>query len=213
MDLTKEVQNVENIKVVIFDFDDTLYRGNCWENWGKHVKEFMLSVFKNEQKVEEVMTKYNIDYRSNGSVIAKATIEEIGSAKKFLEYENTHIYQHDYARLQVIQDYEIAALAKCYPLYIVSNSVIKYIKYHLKNMGINKKHFKKIYQNDFLVEDMTKTIAYKDILKREKAEPNQVVVIGDSYTNDIEPALKLKMQGIWVQSLDETREAIMFLTK
>ena len=78
----------------------------------------------------------------------------------------------------------------------------------MKKMGINRKYFKKIYQNNFLKSDMSKAVAYKKILKKEKVKPTQIVVIGDNYHNDILPALDLGMQGACVGGLEDVRTVL-----
>ena len=213
MNLTKDKKDVENIKVIIFDFDDTLYMDQSWEHWSKYVENFFFSVFKSEDKVKEILQKYNITYLTNGMNIALALIDEMGSAKSFIKYQTQNIYKHDYIKVTNISNDDIAKLKEKYALYIVSNSVKKYVLWHLKLFGINKKYFKKIYQNNFLVKDSTKAYAYKKILKREKVMPEKVLVVGDNYENDIAPALELNMQGAHVHSLEETQNIINKLLK
>ena len=95
-------------------------------------------------------------------------------------------------------------VAKKFSLYIVSNSTKRYVKFHLKKFGINKNMFKKIYQNNFYAHNTTKTPYYAKILAREKVAPHEAVMIGDSYENDIVPAINMGINGVHIKSLAET---------
>lgn len=213
MNLTNELTNVENIKVVIFDFDDTLYRGGTWTRWGDYVINFYNIAVKDPEKCQAFRERYGLDGWSNGATIAKAMIDEFGSARKFSKYGSKFIFQHIVENMIHVSDEEISKISKEYKLYIVSNNTKKYIKHYLGEFEISRKHFKGIYENKFLPKDPTKSHIYHEIMKKTKTKPQEILVVGDNYDNDVLPALNLGMNGAHVTTLDETREVIGFLTK
>lgn len=199
----------ENLKVIIFDFDDTVYNGADWSSWGEYVEEFLKGVFNNNlNKVEEFVKNYNITNKTNGQTIAKATIETMGSAKAFVKFLDKKLYPIYSDSLRWIENQYFETLSKKYSLYIVSNSSTVHTKHYLKYFKINKSYFKKIYRNSFLKEDITKAVVYKEIIKREKVNAEEILIIGDNYNNDIVPALGLGINGIHSTTLEQTKQVL-----
>ena len=203
-EVKRESMNTKEIKVVILDFDDTIYRGDVWAGWGEYVEGFLTKEFKTQEVAQDFMARYQIDDHTNGHNIAKAMIKEKGSAKTFVRFMEKNFYQLPLKNLSHLDEELLKRVAKKFSLYIVSNSTKRYVKFHLKKFGINKNMFKKIYQNNFYAHNTTKTPYYAKILAREKVAPHEAVMIGDSYENDIVPAINMGINGVHIKSLAET---------
>lgn len=201
------------MKVIIFDFDDTLHRGNDWTNWGKFVEAFLTNEFNSNKKAVEFMKKHNITYLTNGQKIAKAMIDETGSANSFVKFQSDNIFPLTLETIRHVDGEKIKELSNHYKLYIVSNNTVKYIKHYLKIWKININSFVNIYQNNFFKSNATKGVIYAKILKQESVLPEESLVIGDNYKNDIVPALELGMNGYHVKSLEDVTGKIEELIK
>ena len=59
--------------------------------------------------------------------------------------------------------------------------------------------FKKLFDNKFKEDDLTKARSMKDILKYTKLPPNQILMVGDSVFHDLLPAQKLGMQVMLIE--------------
>ena len=198
----------KDIKVIVFDFDDTIYIGNIWAGWGDYVKTFFVQQY-GKNKAQNLLDKYNIDNKTNGQTIAKAVICESGSSKPFRDYMEKYIYLLESDDLVHLSNEEFKRLKeKGYTLYIASNSQPTTIKFHLNKFGIDARNFKKICSNKFLKCDITKAKIYTEIMKKENCDPKNILVLGDSYQNDIVPAINLGINAIHVTSLEQTREII-----
>ena len=194
--------------MVIFDFDDTIYNVSSWQGWGEYVRVMLTTILGSEEKAEKLLKTHNISYSTNGQQIATALVHEIGSAGEMIEYLNNNIYDFWVNEVVHLETKDFKKLAKKYSLYIVSNSPIGYLNYHLDKMGIDRSLFKGIYQNDFEREDQTKKVVYAKIIKAEGCEPSEAVMIGDSYANDIVPAIGLGIRGAWINTISDVRNII-----
>ncbi len=185
----------KDLKVIIFDFDGTLHTGEKWENWRNYMSEVLRHALPhfNDKQIDAFLKKYHLAYNCNTSDLAYALIQEFGSAQVMLEYISNNIYRLDYPNLKVISTKFLDKLTKKYSLYIVSNSPFQWITRHLENWNINKKYFKNIYFNNFNNKNPTKALLYQKIMQDEKVTPNQILVIGDNYKDDLEPAINLNM--------------------
>ena len=201
--------NKEKLKVVIFDFDDTIYNISSWKNWGPYVKEMLTEILGSQDNAEKFVEKHNISYSTNGQQIAVALIHELGSAKKMCEYLSKNIFDiWAGTTITHLTNEDFQPIIGKYKLYVLSNSPTTYVLKHLEKMGIDENIFDKICQNDFESNNPTKQVIYKNILKKENLKPDEAVMIGDSYLNDIVPAVELGMQGVWINGLDEVRKII-----
>lgn len=204
---------MQNIRVVIFDFDDTLYRGTDWRHWGDFVKCFFTEFLGDENKAICFMKKHKITHKTLGADIVKAMVADFGSGEAFLKYQEENIYPLTLETIKHIKNEELKKLKKCCKLYIVSNSSVRYVKHYLDKFEIDESNFAGIFQNDFVGDNPSKGVAYSNILDIECVEPSQVLVVGDNYNNDIVPALNLGMQGKCINCLESVEEIIERIIK
>ena len=191
------------IKVVIFDFDDTLYFGVDWKFW----KEEYIAFFENhfsylsaDEKKNLIKKHLNRDYIKNSTDIIKILIAEEGSAKAWLDFRDSisgelseEEKKGNIVPQEEMQEFYNQAKRLNGKLYIVSNSTLKDIKAFAEFYNIDLSIFEKIYTNDYDISDITKERYYKEIIAENNITPSEAMVIGDSYANDILPAKKLKM--------------------
>jgi len=210
--MAKEKFDPNKVKVVIFDFDDTIYNTDSWKYWETYVELMLTHILGNKNRVNDFLNKHGISCRTNGQQIATALIAEIGSAKEMTDYLAENIYDiWDGTHIISLNNEDFKVIKNKYKLYIVSNGARAYVLCHLKKIGIDESIFEEIYQNDFENHNPTKQVVYSKIIKKEKVTPEEVIMIGDSYTNDIVPALNLGMQGVWVNDLNDVRATISAL--
>ena len=114
------VNNAKNsvIKAIIFDFDDTLYNGPVWENWGNYTKNYVYSNFENP---EEIYEKYGFTSNSNGASFVRMTIAEKGTSKPFYDYQMNNICELNLTNVVVVDSERLREISKKYKLFIVSN--------------------------------------------------------------------------------------------
>lgn len=184
------------IKTIIFDFDDTLYFGDVWQDLPQFWLSAFETLFKSKEKAQKVFDKYKIDSTVSHAYVVQCLQKEHVSNSKLKKYLGDNIYFHAGGCLKVktIDNDVLKNLAEKCNLYIVSISSEKYLDYYTRLYRINQKHFKKMCSVDIFARDKTKTPLYKRILKEEKVLPEEVLVIGNNARTDLEPAQKLGMK-------------------
>ena len=194
------MENKKEIKAIIFDFDDTLYNGPVWENWGSYTKNYVYTNFENP---DEIYKKYGFTCNSNGASFVKMTIAEKGISQPFYDYQLNNVCELNLTDVVVVDNDRLRELSKKYKLFIVSNSSITHLNYYSEKMGIDTSCFTGIYDNQFKTENLTKTLRYQEIIDTYKLKPDSIFVIGDNPKNDIEPAIAMGMRGECVKILSE----------
>ncbi len=190
-------------KVVVFDFDDTLYSGADWTPWEEFCKVGLRKMFEelSDEEFKEIEKKYYSDGATDES-IAGIMLAEGRDPKKWLKYREENVCEIDYSNCKVTSNATLKAFANRYTLYIVSNSTIKEIEETIELFNINKKYFKAIYSNQFESELPTKRKLYGKIIEREKIKPDELFVIGNSYKKDVLPALEMGAKGKVISEAD-----------
>lgn len=121
---------------------------------------------------------------------------------EWLEYRDNNFCDLDYSTCKIISNITLQSFAEKYTLYIVSNSTIKDIKNTAKILNIDLSLFKQIIINKYDKNEISKKILYKYILDKEKINPNEMYVIGNSLKSDIQPALDLSLNGKVIKQAD-----------
>ncbi|MGN0960609.1 MAG: HAD family hydrolase [Christensenellales bacterium] len=188
------------IKAIIFDFDDTLYEGNVWTYWDDYVRKFVEYAFNN---VDEFFKEHPNTHNCNSSLLARILLKEKGSAKDIYNFMWNNIIELDLKDIKIIDNNRLKKLKEEYKLFIVSNSVLNYLELYMKKFNIDKDNFVDILDNLYDNDDLTKKKRYKEILTKYNLSPENVLVLGDSYENDILPAIELNMYGICTSGLTQ----------
>ncbi len=190
-----------DVKVIIFDFDYTLYQNLDWGiDWYDNVirpLRRMLS-FLTMDEFDRLCKKYNV----RGSRVFENTCLLIKdeklpcSIKDFRDLTQTFRFEADYENAQLFPSDLLEKLAKTYPLYVVSNTAESKIKFDCDKMHLDLSPFKGVYQNRFDENDLSKAPDFKMIADNEGVEYSKVLVVGDSEIHDLEPASRLGMQTL-----------------
>lgn len=189
-------------KVIILDFDGTLYSGEHKFDLIPDIIEKNKRVFLPHLTDEEysMICKEIPSWNTAifGSEITKSITEMIAkfpklpiSTKDFYIWQESCIVPIIIDREQVIDLDFLQKLCKDYPVYVVSNSAPPHIVHYMKELSINPKWFRAVISNPFHEYDTTKKPCYEDIVKKENIDSSNLFVFGDSRTSDLNPAKKI----------------------
>lgn len=203
----------KNIKLVIFDFDDTLYEGENWQNWDKYIKKMTYSFYDNKEQCEEFAKKYKIFEGCTNQYMAKCLTNEFGSTQKLVDFMSNVLYELDVENLKVIENDFLAKLSKKAKLAIVSNSSKNYLHHYLKRFNIDESLFEYILQNEYDVNNYTKGLKYTFLINQLNLKPDEILVVGDNYITDIAPALELGINAVHTSNLADVKNAVNMFIK
>lgn len=187
----------QKLKVIVFDFDNTLYVGDVWGDYYDYSVS-MLSKILPKDKAKEIADESksnNYNYINNDHIIAtlkKYNYDYVTFVKNLIK--NTYIHT---GKAEVISDEFLKELKNKYHIYIATMSNENYLNHYIEKYKINKDYFKGIYSADLLAEDNSKVPLFKKIIEKEKVMPEEVLMVGDSYMHDILPAQLLGMQTLY----------------
>lgn len=186
------------IKVIVFDFDDTLYIGKVWKNFKAYLTDILTKYFSSKEKGEQFLKRaYEIDKNLSNKNNVKLLEEEGYDSKKYVELIEGNIYEHACVPKFISHKF-LEDLTKKYPVYIVSMSSPNYMKRYLKKYGFDDIDFKNVYSVDLLSKNKSKKDNYEKIAKDEKIKPDELLVVGDDYINDIVPAIEAGVKYIHI---------------
>ena len=199
-------------KVVILDFDGTFYTGeNIFDKIPAYIKRHKREFFPRISDADyERILKENPEFKNiyHGSDVVgsmflfKRKYPELDiSAKDFWDFQNSKPDPLVLENAAIVNAELMCKVCKKYPVYIVSNSSPTHVKFYLQKFGIEPEWFSEIISNKFTVKDKSKKHYYRNILQKEKVDPSQIVVMGDNFKNDIEPALELGMNAFKIESV------------
>ena len=189
------------IKVVIFDFDDTLYSDTNplpWKNFCIKTVEYFLKKLKvedSENILNIVKTKKNFSDRRLIKFIESFGANEV-DVKNYIA---THEVEGDtFTGCKIVSNTKLEKFKRNFTLYIVSKSLETSVRASMAFLKIEPSFFKDIISN----KEDSKKGEYENIIKREGILPNELLVIGNSYSSDILPALEIGANGKVVTSAD-----------
>lgn len=188
------------IKVVIFDFDDTLYSDTNplpWKNFCIKTVEYFLK----KLKVEDSENILNIVKNSGFSdrQLIKFIVSLGAKEKDVKDYMKSHnIEGNAFENCKKVSNTTLRDFQQYFVMYIVSNSLETSVQDNMELLKIDSSFFKDIISN----KEDSKKKEYENIIKREGILPNELLVIGNSYSSDILPALEIGANGKVVTSAD-----------
>lgn len=185
------------VKCVIFDFDDTLYYNMDWTAYYLASNKFFNEKFSETER-KRLVKKYHLKkkhglYLFNDKVMCQILKDSGYDHFEWLQICENIKYGKARRQTKLIGKRTLKKFAKLGKLYIVSNSSEKVIKEFADVRKFDLSIFAEVISNGFLGDDFTKEKYYKKIMEQNKLSPNQVLVIGDDYKNDLLPAKKLGM--------------------
>ena len=204
-------------KVIIFDFDGTLYssehkydllKPQVDENRRKFLPYLTDEQYKNlcqespewEQAVGSnkiAKTIYDMKYKYPEYLI---------TVDAFLQWQYDEVYNIVLDKSQFVNTEFLKQVCEKYPTYVVSNSSFTHIKFYMDKIGVSPEWFKYIFSNSYLEYDQSKKPYYKTILDFEKGNPKDYYVFGDSKSADLEPASELGMSTILVKNAKDIQK-------
>lgn len=198
-------------KVIILDFDGTVYSGeHKFDNVPKAIEENRRKFFPRITDNEYNMLLTEFPEFLNVTSGRKITLAMWKMKDKFpqLDIDTKDFFDwQNNSRYEIVLDPTLIAdidyinnLAINHPTYIVSNSSPNHLLYYMEVLGLNPKLFKDIVSNQFLQSDPSKEHHYKDILDKENCKPSQFYVFGDSVEADLIPAQNLGMNTIYIDN-------------
>lgn len=188
------------IKVVIFDFDDTLYSDTNplpWKNFCIKTVEYFLKKLKVEDS-ENILNIVKNSGFSDRQLIR--FIVSLGAKEKDVkDYMKSHnIEGNAFENCKKVSNTTLRDFQQYFVMYIVSNSLETSVRANMAFLRIEPSFFKDIISN----KEDSKKGEYENIIKREGILPNELLVIGNSYSSDILPALEIGANGKVVTSAD-----------
>ena len=202
--------DLNDIKVIIFDYDWTLYNGKIFGVWEKYVDNGFTKIFQNIHNItkSEFIKKYDLTNHLMSEYIVKAFIQEFGSAKMWIDYLKNNVYDIYSDSLTYLDNQTLHKYADICPLYVVSNSQVNTIKYQMNIAKVDQTVFKGIYSNDFDNQDLTKVPEFMKIIQMEHIKPEELLVFGDSIQNDIDTAKSIGAKAIYAPKLQIIKDFI-----
>ncbi len=200
----------EQKKIIIFDFDGTLYSGDhkfdlVEEKVNRNKRKFLPNL--TDEQYEKVCDENPHWLKVFGGAEIVNVIYELKEKYKeynisvdaFYQWQQDDIYDIVIDEELVANPNEIFNITQKYHCYIVSNSSPNHLEFYMKKLGINPSWFVKVISNRFEELDRTKEHYFKDIMIKENVRPGQVYVFGDSKISDILPAQNLNMNAYYIE--------------
>ena len=180
-------------KVVVFDFDKTLYNNVVYENWFNYCKRALCELVQEvPADVLYILEKQeNIGDRKMIETLVKSGM----SAKDWIDYRRNHLRTFDVSDAEAIDKNVLQDFASKYTLYIASHNQRFDIDRVAKALGIDFTLFKDVLTNSFDDGLFSKKYMYNKIIEKEKIKPEELFVIGDDFEHDIQPALEIGARG------------------
>ena len=197
----KNWTGINDVKAIVFDFDDTLYSGVDWEPWNKYCK-----------KVAKKLLGKNVVVNTDEDIV-KNLIEQNKDVSTWLSCRDENGYKLDYSKAEAISNKLLQKLKKNYRLFIASNSSQKNIIETSKLLGIDLSNFEKIYVNQFDKNDYSKKPILNMLMKENDLVSSEVLMVGDSQNHDIHPAKDLGLHTMLVKDCKFTYSELKKATK
>ena len=202
--------NLQKIKAVIFDFDETLYSGGDWSKYynyctGAFIKEGM---FENAQQVFDELKRFCPTNENFGFRVAKYLKMKNIDIGFYRSYLNDNIYDFMTDNVTAVDDELLKLLKKKYKMFMISDSPKSHVDFYMDKFGLSQEHFDEVYLNSFREGDFTKKFYMNQIMEKHHLKPDEVLMIGDSALSDMKPAKELGLQHFQVFSTNDTKNII-----
>lgn len=200
--------DLSKIKTIIFDFDETMYYSpTIHETYVGYIKKTVMKLTdKDEAEVLSLMNKYGFTSTGESRISFGKNCEKFGVTKEQWDnYRITDFFQIDYSTAKIVPNVVYKMLALKYSLYVVSNEVYDNVLYKANKLNIDLTPFTKVYAPtvDQLKNYLTKSEVYKLIREKEQCAFDEMMVVGDRYSVDIQPLEELGGHGVLIKNVDE----------
>jgi len=198
---------MSKIKVIIFDFDGTLYSGEDFSYAKTYHENAIKTILSDSEKYDYFIQKYPTYLSLPVYKLVGLLEKEFGMAKDYVEYEKTHLYPLTLDKITSINWDFLYELSQKIPLVIVSNSTIEHQKFYLNQFGLDFKIFSDFYKNTFDTPN-GKGDYYVEIMKKYNCKSEEIAVIGDSFEPDLLPAINLGMNAFHVKNIEQLKAVV-----
>jgi len=191
------------IKLIIFDFDGTLYPRNIYldEYYNFALKSIMKLFDKTQEEALKILNENNIQIEKelrNGSI--SKTMMKLGlTIKEWNSYRDKNFDVSYKINKNMVLKNELDILRKLYSLALFSNNSSYALSKIINKLGIPKKYFSIILTSDSKTKLKPSIEGFRFIIKEYKVLSKEVLSIGDRYEIDILPVLKIGGNGILIE--------------
>lgn len=204
------------IKVVVFDYDLTLYNitPEYYNVWDDYTNKMLPAIFGQVSQVEfqNLVEAFEIKPPHTVEKVARACLYQFGTAEPLLNYMFNNPYEQDYKNMRYVGSNTMCEFANNATLYIVSNAPSNNIERQLNTIaGIDSKLFKGIFTNEHKPCCPDKSYILKQILKIENINPQEMLVVGDSFFSDILPAQKIGAKTYQINEKNNLEKLLILL--
>ena len=201
----------KNIKAIFFDLDNTLFD---FKECERQALEFLFENIgeKYKKEYQEIFSTIDKDLWNRVALnISEVPIEQIPEYRFKIFFDKISIKYIDYKRANKIfteklkQSCTLVENAeevikylynKNYKLYIVTNGLINIQKIRIMNSNIST-YFSDIIVSEEVGVTKPNSKIFNELLKRNKLQPSEVIMIGDSLEHDIKGAKSVGIKSIW----------------
>lgn len=195
------------VKVLIWDFDGTLYRPNL-ELW-KEVREAEYRVIIAHLKInrEKAVELFNRDYK----IVTPSATQTVAKLSNITTAEAAVEMEEYYDRRKFLKrDPQLVKLftqLKYYQHFILANGTKKRLTETLVHLGLDPKIFQEIVTAELVGENKPSDVGFRYILKQTGLPPKRHLMIGDREQVDLVPAKKLGIKTCLVWSTEKSHLA------
>ena len=201
----------QNIKVLIWDFDGTLYKPNpalFAEVREAEYKTIQIHTgWERAHVIEEFNKLHKKVYPSATETVGKLTGRTTTQAALEMEnyFDRRKFLQRDEQLIKLFK------LLKRYKHYILANGVRKRLEETLDVLGIPKNTFQEIVTSEIAGENKPSPLGFHYILGKTGLPPDQHLMIGDRELVDLAPAKALGMKTclVWSDKKSDIADATL----
>ncbi len=199
---------MDNLKVIIFDFDETMYYSRDIKSYYvNYIKKTLLHLTNLDEKMIFQLMKEN-GFLGDGEtrVSFGKNCEKFGvTSQQWNDYRIDNFFEINYENAEILDNEIYDKLSEKYKLYIVSNEVYENVIFKANRLNIDLSNFEICAPRKSNINDykFTKQDIYKKIIEDNKIDVSQVIVFGDRYNVDILPLENLGGCGVLVKHPQE----------
>ena len=205
---------LNELKIVIFDFDETLYYAPDILKYSLDYKRKALIDMGGytEAEASDLLTKYGYTLENKHAEAFGNNMKNFGIENATWDkYKITNIFLPPKEVVSTLNNAFLAELSKKFKLYIASRDMFENILKKSSEYNIDLKNFMEIKcpraENNYFTPG-SKAFYYEEIITENKIAPREAIVFGDRYKVDIEPMLALGGNGVQIQTITDLEESL-----